>query len=123
MFFYRTAQNLVQNLGMPTGAIDKLKVPALIRNLHANGIHHGFQNSSTSVSIAGVTYDFTHGAPVQCADWEYIAHALENSVQILERILNTPQVIQISHIADAYAVVQSLFLKIRGSAKGTKEAN
>jgi hypothetical protein len=103
--FYRTAKNLTQHLSCPSNMLDELNVPALIRNsLHGNGIHHGFQGNNTTTHIAPVTYEFIHNIPVNCASWEHIAHALENSIEILQHILSTNQVSAITKpIIDQYA--------------------
>lgn len=103
--FYRTAEMLTQHLSCPTNMLEELNVPALIRNsLHCNGIHHGYRGSNTTIAISSVSYQFIHNNPVNCASWEYIAHALENSIEILQHIISTTQVRAIVNpIVDQYA--------------------
>lgn len=82
--FHSIAAAVLQNLELPVKLLDQLNVPALIRNsLHANGIHHGYQGGDTVAEIDGVTFEFLDGAPVDCANWQHIGHALENSIVIL----------------------------------------
>jgi hypothetical protein len=92
--FYQTAVKVLVELGLPSGNIDILNTPARIRNsLHGNGIHiRQHQNEPASVSVAGVVYNFQHGQRVSCAGWSHVTHALEQSILIVEKILQTPQV-------------------------------
>lgn len=92
--FYRCASFVLSALSIPSDRMDILLTTARIRNsLHTNGIHHRqHRNEAPSVTIRGVTYEFNDGHPVSCATWEYIAHALEASVGVLEEVFLTPQV-------------------------------
>lgn len=67
-----------------------LKVLQAIRNsLHSNGIHN---NADFSVTIDGVLFDFKRGQSVQCAGWAHIALAIRAVVDVLERMLNSPEI-------------------------------
>jgi len=103
--FYRTAENLLNHLSCQSNMLPELNVPALIRNsLHSNGIHHGYQGRDTSIDINSVTYEFINDHPVSCATWEHIAHALENSVGIMQHIFSTATVSAVKMpILDKYA--------------------
>jgi hypothetical protein len=92
--FYITAKVVLDTLGLPSNHIDILNTPARIRNsLHGNGIHHQqHAQEPTLVKVGGIDYEFLDGQPVTCAGWPHVAHALEQSVLIVEEILQTPQV-------------------------------
>ena len=104
--FYSVAKKLISELSLPDSDLDILNVSALIRNsLHSNGIHHsiGKQAKSIETEIDGVMYKFVDGEAVHCASVEHIAHAIENSMSILEKIFNNPQVEAMPDpIADTY---------------------
>ncbi len=91
--FYKLATNLLDDLQLRGDELQRLNVPALIRNtLHNNGIHTGFKNSDTVVTIEEVTYEFRHGKPVHYASWQHIAHALESALGVVERVLDDQRV-------------------------------
>lgn len=101
--FYKTARALLNRLGIPNGNLSIINVPALIRNsLHRNGIHT--QQNATVTLDGGVIYDFVEGDVVHCASWEHIAHSLECSVGVLEKIFNEPNVSALTDpVPDLYA--------------------
>lgn len=103
--FYTLAGSLVSRLGLRSSIVDELNVAALIRNsLHRNGIHSGYQNGDTVVSLNNVNYEFRHLQKVSCATVEHIAHALESSVDNLATIFDTSAVRAISDpVMDHYA--------------------
>lgn len=103
--FYRIADQLVQRLAFDQTDLATLNVAALIRNsLHRNGIHFGYQGADTITVLDGVRYEFPHEDRVQCAGWEHIAHALESSLDVLERIVEHPEVAALPHpIMDQYS--------------------
>lgn len=91
--FYGLAEYFVGKLGIQTNKLDYLNVPALIRNsLHSNGIHHGYQGQSKSVTIGNLVYDFKHTEKVSCAGWNHIVVALSASIDCVEEILKLPEV-------------------------------
>lgn len=87
--FYNKISNLITFLGLDINLVDELNVPALIRNsLHSNGIHRAYKNKDFEINLDGVDYEFIHAKKVSCASMPHIAHALENSVRILDQILD-----------------------------------
>lgn len=96
--FYRSADGVLNALGLPADRMETLNVAARIRNsLHSNGIHHMQHAAEQSlVVLKGVTYEFRDGQKVECAGWEHIAHALECSVEVLAEVLTHPRVVAIA---------------------------
>lgn len=94
--FYVLAGDVLTHVGIPNG-LDVLNTPALIRNsLHSNGIHRGYAGNDTKVTLGGVSYEFLNDEPVHCATVEHIAHSLESSLDVLDQVLNTSQVLALS---------------------------
>ncbi len=93
----------------PDSKLGILNTPALIRNsLHANGIHYGYKDSSTSINIGGVVFDFAHGRPVRCAGWGHIVHALDAVLAVAMEIISTPEIKALKDpIQDQYASEQA----------------
>jgi len=106
--FFKKAKTILDHVGMGNDKIQVLNTGALIRNsLHSNGIHRGFRNSDFHSIIEGVNYDFIHDIKVTCASLPHIAHLLESSVNILNDIINSPQVKSHSNlIEDKYVATQ-----------------
>lgn len=79
---------------MPDDRMQVLSTTGRLRNsLHANGIHHRqHPNEQSLVTIRGIVYELIDGQHVSCASWEHIAHALEESVGILEQVFLSPRV-------------------------------
>lgn len=77
----------------------------MIRNsLHSNGIHKGFRNTDSHIRIEGVDYDFIHDQKVTCASLPHITHSLECTVNVLDEIIISQQIKQITNlIEDKYA--------------------
>lgn len=102
--FYRMAEGLLIEIGIPNDRLEILNTPALIRNsLHSNGIHHGYGGVDTVVTVGGIVYQFCHEKRVQCATIEHIAHALETSVGVLDEVFHSPKVIALADpIMDQY---------------------
>ncbi len=91
--FYLTAKSLVNHLHLQSEYLDIFNTVAMIRNsLHSNGIHHGYCGADTVVTIGGVIFEFLHEQRVQCATVEHIAHALEASVEGLQKVFTNPTV-------------------------------
>ncbi len=87
--FYDKTSNLISFLGLGMNLVGELNVPALIRNsLHSNGIHNAYKGIDFKINLEGVDYEFIHGKKVSCASMPHIAHALENSVKVLDQILD-----------------------------------
>ncbi len=103
--FYRLAEALVLNVGLPSDRVERLNVAAMIRNsLHDNGMHRGHRGQDSVITLGGVVYEFRDGQRVECADWEHIAHALETSIDVLEEIFNSAAVSSLGPpIMDKYA--------------------
>ena len=91
---------------MDKNNLNILNTGAQIRNsLHSNGIHHGYKGADFHSNLKGVQYDFINGQKVSCASFPHIAHALESSVEILDKIYSTPDLKSHSFlIPDAYAI-------------------
>jgi len=91
--FYNKAEMLIDHLGFGYDKLERLNTGALIRNsLHSNGIHHGYQGTSSHITLKGVQYDFDNGKKVSCATLPHIAHALECSLEVLDEIISSSQV-------------------------------
>lgn len=91
--FYQVARAITDLLPESGRKLELLYLPAMIRNsLHANGIHHGYRGSSTSIVLDGVSFDFTHMEKVSCAGWGHLSIALNAAADIVEEILQTPAV-------------------------------
>lgn len=91
--FYDKASNLISFLKIEIQKAEELNVPALIRNsLHSNGIHSGYKGRDSEINIQEVLYSFLHGKKVSCASITHITHALENSLEILDEIIDHPEV-------------------------------
>ena len=105
--YYRLLEDFVEQLTTDRRIqiLEVLLTPAYIRNsLHANGIYHGYQGSSTSFVIDGVQYGFVNGQPLQCASWGHVIHAFGAAIAAIEEILGTPQVVRLPDpIEDTYA--------------------
>ncbi|MEK7524528.1 MAG: hypothetical protein AAB588_05885 [Patescibacteria group bacterium] len=87
--FYDKVSSLIKSLELDSKKIEELNVPALIRNsLHSNGIHHSYDGKDFSITLQGVDYEFLNGKKVSCASMTHIAHSLENSLEILDEILD-----------------------------------
>ncbi len=80
---------------------DTLYTLTMIRNsLHSNGKH---TDSSKSVTIAGVTYDFEKDKNVSCAGWSYIIHAADAGLDIVYEILDDGQITALpAPVKDSY---------------------
>lgn len=102
--FYDKTKRLIEFLKMDSRNIDELNVGALIRNsLHSNGIYYGYRGQNFSITIQGVDYNFIHKNKVSCASMPHITHVLENSLKILDQILNCPEIKKLSaEIHDEY---------------------
>ncbi len=109
--YYDIARTLLRSVSVsdPDSKLEILNTPALIRNsLHANGIHYGYKESSSSLTIGGVAYEFVHSKPVRCAGWHHIIHALDAVVGVIIEILSTPAIKALKDpIEDQYAAEQA----------------
>jgi hypothetical protein len=103
--FFKIAEEIVSSLPNPQRKLELLNTPALIRNsLHTNGIHHGYNSQSSKVTIDGHTCKFDHLQKVNCAGWGDIALACNESISVVEEILNAPAVrALVGPIMDHYA--------------------
>jgi len=103
--FYNKAKTIINHLGINSERLEILNTGALIRNsLHSNGIHKGFRNTDSHIRIEGVDYDFIHDQKVTCASLPHITHSLECAVNVLDEIIISQQIKQItSLIEDKYA--------------------
>jgi hypothetical protein len=104
--FFNVARDVLTFAGIPDipGKLRVLNVPALLRNcMHSNGIHHGWNGTSTVETITGVEYRFEHGKRVQCGSWFHIVTALSASLIIVEEILSSAAIRTLAEIPDAYA--------------------
>jgi len=93
--YWQITQQIVDifQIPNPQDVHDLLNVIAFIRNSqHANGIHHGYQNTDTLVIIDGVSFEFKHGQLVKCVNWDHIAHAWMNHLPIVKHIYLHPKV-------------------------------
>lgn len=105
--FYNKANTLINHLGINADRLEILNTGALIRNsLHSNGIHNGFRNTDFHVTIGGVDYDFLHDQKVSCASLPHISHSLEHSIIVLDEIINTQEVKQITNLIEDKYVSQ-----------------
>jgi len=76
---------------------DILYTPALIRNsLHNGGIHYNFRGNSAyknnKNSINNRKYEFIDGKKISCAHWEGVTDTLNASIDVVEEILSTNRV-------------------------------
>jgi len=92
--FYSVARAMADLLPVESARkLELLYLPAMIRNsLHANGIHHGYRGSSTSIVLDGLSFDFRHMGKVSCAGWGHLSTALSAASDIVAEILRTPAV-------------------------------
>ena len=104
--FYNKADALLSYLGMDKNNLNILNTGATIRNsLHSNGIHRDCKGADFRSNLKGVQYDFINGKKVSCASFPHITHALECSVEILDKIYSTPVLKSYSSlIPDTYAI-------------------
>ena len=81
---------------------NQFNIPARIRNsLHNGGMHN--KADFGPFNIGNAQYFFQQNKKVDCATFEHIANALENSVTLLEKLFALPSVSATKHIDDAYA--------------------
>jgi hypothetical protein len=108
--FYNLARDVIGRAGLPEPA-DKLadmNVAALMRNsMHSNGLHHGYQGSSTERLIAGVEFRFVDGERVQCGHWVHVTTALTASLGVVREILASEVVTALHAIPDRYAELRA----------------
>ena len=99
--FYRTADTVLKRLAFTGDDIQTLNTVAMIRNtFHGNGIHHTNHGDKTITLDDDVTYEFRAGEPFSHATWPHVAHALECSIRVLERIFGH---------ADVQAIADPMF--------------
>lgn len=69
---------------------DGLRVISKLRNtFHNRGIHSGFQGTDESITLKGVTYNFTHNDIVKgYASWDYICHGLASALSTVLELVN-----------------------------------
>ena len=92
--FFQRAQRLLASLQLSDPVLDELTIPARIRNsLHNNGQHRG---ADFDVTIQGIRYSASSGDYIDCATRPHCAHALENSVTVIESILSHPSITKIA---------------------------
>ena len=112
--FYNEAEALILFLSLPKRCLKMLNVPALIRNtLHNNGIHNSSNQQKFCIIIRSVNYSFSPGRHISCATWEHIAHVLENSVVVLERIFNHKKIKALNSPIISDATKESLAGRIK----------
>jgi hypothetical protein len=75
---------------------------AYLRNsLHNNGIH---RNDDLELEIDQIKFKFIKDSPVECASWEHIVVLLKANVDVLEKVLLSPKIINIkTEIKDDFA--------------------
>jgi len=90
--FYNVAKSLLDAITLAdlNTKLDLLYLPALIRNsLHSNGIH---RLESKRIEYDGLVFEFIKDAPVRCAAWDHMHHALNASLNVVDEILKATQV-------------------------------
>ena len=108
--YYNVANSILQHLGIAdlSQKLAILNVPALMRNsMHANGIHHGWRGSSTSIVIDGIEFKFEHEKKVECGSWLHIVTALKASMKIIEEILTCTAISSLEVVHDTYSKQKS----------------
>ena len=103
--YWNISQKLVKSLGMQDRIYCQqvLNILAFIRNSqHANGTHFGYKEQDTIIKVDGVPFEFRHGAVIQCATWDHIAHAWLNVLSILRQIYNNERVLEIREVPDRF---------------------
>ncbi|CAK8713216.1 hypothetical protein GMJAKD_02480 [Candidatus Electrothrix aarhusensis] len=105
--FRKIAKEIISLLSLPDSdrKLEILNTSALIRNsLHSNGIHHGYKSQSSKISLDGCEFEFNHLQKVTCAGWGHIILSCNESVSVIEDILNTSSVRELKDpIMDQYA--------------------
>jgi hypothetical protein len=83
--------------------VKTLNILQFIRNsLHNNGIHN---LAPMTITIDDCSFSFETGVKVSCAGWRHIVLAIEAVLCIVEKILSSPKVKEISApICDAYVL-------------------
>lgn len=108
--FYKLARKVLElaQLPEPDEKLADMNVAALMRNsMHANGVHYGFQGSSTVRLLNGIEFRFENGARVQCGHWVHVTTALAASLGAIRAILNAPAVRALERVPDQYAVLRA----------------
>lgn len=87
--FYKTADAVLKRLELTGYELQTLNTVAMIRNtFHSNGVHHSNYGNQTITLDDDVTYEFRAGERFSYATWPHVAHALECSIRVPERIFS-----------------------------------
>jgi hypothetical protein len=104
MGFWHIKNAMLEQAGIPLQGPEEtvLSVLAKIRNsYHGNGMCDKY---SLSCVIGGLRFEFRPGKPVECASWDHIVVILRATVAVLDAILFSERVSNISgEIPDAFA--------------------
>lgn len=102
--YLRLCNAILKEASLPTDKMEKdiLTVFANLRNsLHGNGIH---RTENLNIRLSGLDFHFEKGKKVKCASWHHIIVALDNNINVLEKILLSDKVKKITHeIKDDFA--------------------
>ena len=102
--YWNLTDSILDQCSLPQKGREKdlLTAFANLRNsLHGNGIH---RNNSLSIKIDGLSFDFIKGKRVECASWEHIVVLLNSNIEVLKKILMSPQIVDIkTEINDDFA--------------------
>jgi len=94
--FYKIANKLLVKIGIPdyNSKLDTLNALAYMRNcLHSNGIHI---NEKKSFNVNGLILDFLKNKPFHKGEWGEITHCANESITIIEEILDRPDIFKIN---------------------------
>lgn len=103
---FQLTSKLLTNLSLPKNLQNCILAMANIRNSqHNNGIFHKPAKLSQDVFIIdNETFAFNDRKPVDCADWEHVAHIQKAILRTLGEILTTSAVLAIQDpMLEAYA--------------------
>jgi hypothetical protein len=90
--YYINAKNLLNMISIDKrdNILDILMILQNIRNsLYSNGVHN---NRKLTSMIDECKFDFQRGQPVNCASWAHIVIVVKAIIDVLEKILNAPEV-------------------------------
>lgn len=94
--YYNICKNLLDSITIdqPVKKLETLTIPSFIRNsFHSNGIH---TKNSKSYLINDYEFQFEKDKPVTCAGWFHIYIIMKEIIVVLEKILNSKEIKNIS---------------------------
>jgi len=108
--FYNISNSLFNLITISDSQLkqDILYVPAMMRNTyHSNGIH---TQPSKTVVVDNENFEFIRGSSPSCASWRHIYKSFNASIDIIDEIISTPEV---SNITDRIHVSNWLSKRIK----------